>query len=206
MRWVTSRRVGPSGTQLNTSRQWLSPPVQQMKRLGQTHLAHMLTLSLTHFVCGLPLFPDPCPYLSLCCRVPASKRHASSCPSVPQPSLPSPCILSNVSSLPFTRNTPPTKITAHWFTAKPNRLPPPALLQMTEPRRRFLLAAEQWVLLPLGQSEMCPFVFWWDYFLYSFPFSGLSKDSHITEAALLKKEAFILMRLFRLKSKLDFFF
>lgn len=26
-----------------------SPPVQQMKRLGQTHLAHMLTLSLTHF-------------------------------------------------------------------------------------------------------------------------------------------------------------
>lgn len=107
LRWVTSRRVGPSGTQLNTSRQWLSPPVQQMKRLGQTHLAHMLTLSLTHFVCGPPLFPhEPCPYLSLCCRAPASD---SPLPAHPSTQSPCPSILSNANSLSFYSQHSPYK-------------------------------------------------------------------------------------------------
>lgn len=165
LRWVTSRRVGPSGTQLNTSRQWLSPPVQQMKRLGQTHLAHMLTLSLTHFVCGPPLFSDPSPYLSLCCRAPAFVRPPSA--SLHPVSLPPAFSAMHPHFLLLTtRNTPPTKLTAHWSTVKPNHAPPPVLLQMTEAQRRFLLAAEQWVLLPLGQSEMCSFVFCEDFFFY----------------------------------------
>lgn len=47
LRWVTRRRVGPSGTQWTPPGSGYCPPAQQMKRLGQTHLWHTLTLSLT---------------------------------------------------------------------------------------------------------------------------------------------------------------
>lgn len=45
LRWVTSRRAGPSGTTEHLPGSGYSPPVQQMKRFGQTSFTHAHSLT-----------------------------------------------------------------------------------------------------------------------------------------------------------------
>lgn len=188
LRWVTSRRVGPSGTQLNTSRQWLSPPVQQMKRLGQTHLAHMLTLSLTHFVCGPPLFPEPCPYLSFCCGVPASDRSPPSLPpGIPPLSLPSPSLLSNATSLPFYSQHSPYKAHCPLVHGEAQSHGTSGASANDRTAKAFPVGCWAVSFAALGAKWNVSFFYLGGLFSFFFPSFRWSKERCIPEAALWKE-------------------
>lgn len=111
-----------------------------MKRLGQTHLSHMLTLSLTYFVFYPCLLPRT-----------VSKHQVLLLNPIPRPT--------RATSLPL-HTTLPSNAAFQLVCCQPNNMTPLPLLQMAESLRGFLLAAELQILWPLGLSKMRADCFW----------------------------------------------